>query len=211
MMKLTSAFWREFELDLAEVKIAYLNWAIGYMKEPSPRYRHLFLWEDYQTDFCIVNSRYGRAFSISPFGSGVRGVPKSEVIGNRLGIDETDIALKTRLTANTLKIREAIKTCLVTGDIQKARDAVLNFYWLKLGTHELLFDLIQYRRDSTGKLRKGRWGLDESEGWNSLTGIRNRIVNVVRYGEALEDIYVKNLDRKLPGFSRNSRNTFLSS
>lgn len=210
-MKLTSAFWKRYELDLQEVKIAYLNWAIDYMKEPNSRYRHLFLWEDYPPDFYIVHSRYGRAFSISPFGSGVRGVPKSEVIGNRLGIDETDIALKTRLTANTLKIREAIKACLVKDDIQKARDAVLNFYWLKLGAHELLFDRIQYRRDQTGQLTKGRWGLDESDQWKTLTGIRHRIVNVVRYGEALEDIYVRNLDRKLPGFSRNSFNTFLSS
>ena len=209
-MKLTIAFWKRYELDLQEVKIAYLNWAIGYMKEPSPRYRHLFLWEDYQTDFCIVNSRYGRAFSISPFGSGVRGVSKSDVIGNRLGIDETDIALKTRLTANTLKIREAIKTFLIKDDIQQARNAVLNFYWLKLGAHELLFDRIQYRRDQAGQLIKGRWGI-EPEDYNSLTGMRNRIVNVVRYGEVLEDIYVRNLDRKLPGFSRNSRSTFLSS
>jgi hypothetical protein len=50
-MKLTSAFWKRYELDLQEVKITYLNWAIDYMKEPSPRYRHLFLWEDYQKDF----------------------------------------------------------------------------------------------------------------------------------------------------------------
>ena len=109
-MKLTSTFWKRYELDLAEVKIAYLNWAIDYMVEPSPRYRHLFLWEDYQTDFCIVNSRYGRAFSISPFGSGVRGVPKSEVIGRQPGIDEADMELKNRLTTNTRKIRDAIKS-----------------------------------------------------------------------------------------------------
>ena len=209
-MKLTIAFWKRYELDLQEVKIAYLNWAINYMKEPSSRYRHLFLWEDYPPDFYIVHSRFGRSFSISPFGSGVRGVPKTEVVGRRFEIDEADIALKTRLTANTLKIRETIKTFLIKDDIQRARDAVLNFYWLKLGAHELLFDLIQYRRDFTGKLRKGRWGL-EPEDYNSLTGIRNRIVNVVRYGEDLEDACVENLDRKLPGFSRKSFNTFLSS
>ena len=54
------------------------------------------------------------------------------------------------------------------------------------------------------KIRKGRWGLDESEKWRTLTGIRNRVVNVVRYGETLEDEYVKNLNRKLPGFSRGT-------
>ena len=43
------------------------------------------------------------------------------------------------------------------------------------------------------------------------TGIRNRIVNVMRYGEILEDKYVKNLNRKLPGFSRGTQSTFLSS
>jgi hypothetical protein len=208
-MKLTSTF-REFELDLAEVKIAYLNWAIGYMKEPSPRYRHLFFWEDYPPGFYITHSKYGRSFSLSLFGCGVRGVPKSEALGRRLGIDKADIELKNRLTTNTRKIRDAIKSYLVAGDIQKARDMVLNFYWLKLGAHELLFDRIQYRRDQTGQLIKGRWGL-EPEDYNSLTGIRNRIVNVVRYGEDLEDACVENLDRKLPGFSRGTQSTFLSS
>ena len=208
-MKLTNAFWKRYELDLQEVKIAYLNWAIDYMVEPSPRYRHLFLWEDYQTDFCIVNSRYGRAFSISPFGVGVRGVPN---IGIRSGIDEADMALKSRLASSTQTIRTSIAEALEKGNLDDARQTVLNYQMLKLSSaHEILYDKIQYRRDSTGKRRKGRWGLDESEGWNSLTGIRNRIVNVIRYGEDLEDTYVENLNRKLPGFSRNSRSTFLSS
>ncbi|BBO73075.1 hypothetical protein DSCW_04920 [Desulfosarcina widdelii] len=87
----------------------------------------------------------------------------------------------------------------------------LNFYWLKLGAHELMFDRTQLEYDEYGKVRKGRWGLDESEKWRTLNGIRNRIVNVTRYGELLEDEYVSNLNRKLPGFSRNSQSTFLSS
>jgi hypothetical protein len=88
---------------------------------------------------------------------------------------------------------------------------VLNFYWLKLGAHELLFDRTQLEYDEHGKVRKGRWGLDESEKWRTLNGIRNRIVNVTRYGEFLDDKYVLNLNRRLPGFSRNTRSTFLSS
>ena len=72
---LTDAFWRGFELDLAEIKMSYLNWALGYAREPEEQYRHLFLWPE-QTEFCAVNSRYGRAFAISPLGPGVRGVPR---------------------------------------------------------------------------------------------------------------------------------------
>ena len=75
-MKLTDIFWKEYELDMQEVKISYLNWAINHAREPVVRFRHLFLW-DHQKEFCIVNSRYGRAFAISPFGMGVRGVPKT--------------------------------------------------------------------------------------------------------------------------------------
>ena len=44
---------------------------------------------------------------------------------------------------------------------------VLNFYWLKLGAHELLFDRTQLEYDEHGKVRKGRWGLDESEKWQN--------------------------------------------
>ncbi len=66
-MKLTDTFWKKYELDLQEVKISYLNWAISHAREPGVRFRHLFLWDN-QKDFCIVNSRYGRSFAISPFG-----------------------------------------------------------------------------------------------------------------------------------------------
>ena len=43
-MKLNDSFWKHFELDLQEIKPAYLNWAIGYTRRPKPKYRHLFLW-----------------------------------------------------------------------------------------------------------------------------------------------------------------------
>ena len=56
-MILTDAFWKNYELDLAEIKVSYLNWAIGYAREPPEQYRHLFLWPE-QTEYCIVNSRY---------------------------------------------------------------------------------------------------------------------------------------------------------
>jgi hypothetical protein len=80
-MKLTETFWKLFELDLAaEIKLSYLNWALNQARKPLPKYRHLFLWED-QKHFCIVNSKYGRAFAISPFGVGVRGFPKSKTKG----------------------------------------------------------------------------------------------------------------------------------
>jgi hypothetical protein len=127
------------------------------------------------------------------------------------GLDEIDMALKARLTESTRRIRTAIVTALEAGRVNDARQMVLNFYWLKLGAHELLFDRTQLEYDEYGHIRKGRWALDESEKWRTLSGIRNRIVNVIRYGEFLEDKYVLNLNRRLPGFSRNTRSTFLSS
>jgi len=209
-MKLTDIFWKEYELDLQEVKISYLNWAIGYAREPKQEYRHLFLW-NHQKDLCIVNSRYGRSFAISPFGLGVRGVPKPKHNGIPPGLDEIDIELKRKLTTNTHKIREAIKVFLVEDKIEEAKKAVLNFYWLKLGPHELLFDRVQYGRNESGKIVKGRINIMEPEDWNNLMGIRNRIINVIRYSDNLENVYVKSLNKKLPGFSRNSYNTFISS
>jgi hypothetical protein len=56
-MKLSDTFWKEYELDLQEVKILYFNWAIGFAKKTKPQYRHLFLW-DHQEEFCSVNLRY---------------------------------------------------------------------------------------------------------------------------------------------------------
>jgi hypothetical protein len=209
-MKINDSFWKRFELDLQEIKLSYLIWAIGCAKEPRAEYRHLFQW-NHQDSFCAINSKYGRAFSLSPFGAGIRGVPRPKDTGIPYGLDEIDIVLKNRLTENTRQIRSAISTALESGHVNKARQMVLNFYWLKLGAHEMLFDRTQVEYDEQGKVRKGRWGLDESEKWLTLNGIRNRIVNVTRYGEFLEDKYVLNLNRKLPGFSRGTQSTLLSS
>ena len=86
----------------------------------------------------------------------------------------------------------------------------MNFYWLKLGPHELLFDRVQYGQDETGKIVKGKINVCEPEDWKTLTGIRNRIINVIRFGENLESKYVKSLNMKLRGFSRNSKNSFIA-
>jgi len=110
-MKLTDIFWKEYELDLQEVKISYLNWAITNAREPAVRFRHLFLFL-IPVKVCILNSRYGRSFAISPFGLGVRGVPKPRYDGIPPGLDEIDLELKRKLTTNTHKIREAIKVFL---------------------------------------------------------------------------------------------------
>lgn len=212
-MILNDIFWKNYELDLAEIKISYLNWAIGYAREPPQQYRHLFLCTQ-QSEYCIVDSRFGRAFAISPFGPGVRGVSRIFRKPIPRGLDEIDLALMKRLTTNTRLIREALRECLSKKDIRQARHILLNFYWLKLGVHELLFDHIQFDRrgDSDSKgWKKGRWGLDESEKWTTLTGIRNRIINTIRYGEHLQADYVKRLNKKLPGFSPGTRSTFLAS
>jgi hypothetical protein len=209
-MKLTDAFCIEYELDLQEAKLSYLNWAIGYTTEPRPEFYHLFLW-DHQKEFCIVNSRYGHSFAISPFGSGVRGVPRQKYEDIPRGLNEIDLELKSRLERNTDRIRNSIRNCVVAGDFDNARDALLNFYWLKLGAHELLFDRIQRGENQAGKKVKGRWYVEKPENWKTLTGIRNRIINVIRYGEELENAYVNSANKRLPGFSRNSVSTFLSS
>lgn len=210
-MILDDAFWRGFELDIQEIKIRYLNWAIGYAREPPERYRHLFLWPE-QTEYCAVNARYGRAFAISPLGPGVRGVPRVLKKPIPRGLDEIDLALIARLNSGTRLIRESIKTALRSRDFTLARQILLNFYWLKLGPHELLFDHIQFSQgDDPDNLERDRWGLDESEGPRTLTGIRNRVVNVIRYGEFLQTDYVKRLNRILPGFNPGSRSTFLTS
>ena len=83
-------------------------------------------------------------------------------------MDEIDIALIARLKANAGQIRTALAKALHSGNLHEARQIVLDFYWLKLGAHELLFDRIQCKRDVSGKIRKGRWGLDDSEKWSTL-------------------------------------------
>lgn len=173
-MRLKEAFWKQYELDLQEVQLAYLNWAVSYAKEPNPEYRPLFLWEN-QSESCLIDSKYGRAFGMSPFGTGVRGVPGRNRNGLHRGIDSDDLNLKDRLTRSTGIIRSAIAAqALADGDLKDARRMVLNYFWLKRGPHELLFDRIQYGWDDDDRRQKGRFGLNESDDCRTLTGIRNR-------------------------------------
>jgi hypothetical protein len=184
-MELPDAFWRGFELDLQEVKIQYLRWAIDHATEPGPRYQARFLW-DHQSEFCIVNSRYGRAFSQSPFGSGTRGVPPSEMKGDPTAASPEALAVKQRLFQRTRSVRDAIRRTLSEGEITWARHMVLDFWWLKVGPHELLFDRVQ----NIGG-RRGKWRLPELE--HTPGGVRDRIINVIRYGEELQDAYLERM------------------
>ena len=54
-MTLTDLFWKHFELNLQKIKLSYLNWSIGYAREPKPEFVHLFLW-NHQDHFCVINS-----------------------------------------------------------------------------------------------------------------------------------------------------------
>ena len=211
-MRLSTSFWKAFELDLQEVKIAYLNWAIRCLKEPPPEYRQLFQWED-QKSIYVINSRYGRSYSISPVGgSGVRGVLKTRLWKCRVGIDEIDRDLIHRLSVNTARIRDSIRTCLINGDYRTARRAVLNFYWLKLGPHELLFDRVHFQEDRFGRLIRGEWEIDGTDNADTISNLRCRINNHIRYGrKPLGNNYIKLLNTRRPGLSGKGHSTFLQS
>ena len=62
-----------------------------------------------------------------------------------------------------------------TVNLNDARQMVLDYCWLKLGGNELLFDRVQLKRNESGKIEKGRWVLDESEGWQTLGHPRGSI------------------------------------
>lgn len=79
---------------------------------------------------------------------------------------------------------------------------MLDYFWLKLGPHELLFDRIQYGCDDDDHRRKGRFCLDELGDCRNLTGIRNRINNVIRYGRRFQNSYSSQPKARLPGYSR---------
>jgi hypothetical protein len=210
-MKLSDSFWSAYELDLQEVKIAYLNWAIRCLKEPPPNFKHLFQWED-QASLYAINSRYGRCFSISPFGSGVRGVPKEKLWKCRAGIDEFDLDLIARLSTNTARIRDSIRTCLINKDYRTARNTVLNYYWLKLGIHEMLFDRVYCQEDCSGRLMRGQWEIDDEDETDTISGLRCKIINHIRYGrKTLVINHINHLNTKLSGLSGKSLSTFLQS
>ena len=102
-------------------------------------------------------------------------MPRPKYKGIPRGLDEIDIALKARLTENTRHIRIAIANALESGHLNDARQMVLNFYWLKLGAHELLFDRTQLEYDERWiKLEKVVGGL-----MNQKSGERSMVSETV--------------------------------
>ena len=95
-------------------------------------------------------------------------MPRQVFNGTPRGLDEIDLELKNRMTHNTHIIRNSIRDFLDAGDFEGVRNALLNFYWLKLGTHELMFDRIQYGRDKTEKIIKEKMNIEEPELINML-------------------------------------------
>lgn len=210
-MKLSVSFWKAYDLDLQEAKMAYLNWAIRCIKEPPSSYRHLFQWEDQKSIF-LINSRYGRSFSISPFGSSVRAVPKGKLSKCRVDMDEYDMDLIERLSTNTARIRDSIRASILSGNYGEARNTVLNYYWMKVGIHELHFDRVHLQEDRDGRLIRGEWEIDDADNSVTISGLRYRIINHIRYGrKALGINYIKLLNTELPGLSGRCRSTFLQS
>lgn len=208
-MKLSKSFWKGFELDIQELRLSYIDWALRCLKEPPSKYRHLFLWEEHKSLF-VINSRYGRCFSISPFGLGVRGVPKERLSKCRAGLDDHNLALIEKINVNTRKIRDIIKTSLREGNVSDAKDSVTTFYFLKLWAHEVITDQCYIKTAKNGEQVRSKFKLDESEKWDTLNGIRNHVINSVRYFEDLEDECVKLMDCKLPGFTHGTKSTFVN-
>ena len=146
-MKISDQWWRNFEIDLQVVRLGYLYYVIHRAWQPNPEHLHLFNWEEYGDKYTPIHSRFGRGFSISPFGSGIRGVKKPIPDYELPGLNTTAIELRSELTRKTQRIRNTIKECIYQGSIDEARNLVLDFYWLKLAQHELLFDRVQYGWD----------------------------------------------------------------
>ncbi len=190
-------WWHSWELQVEQVRLEYLKIAME-MFPPKNQYLRMFIWEDKnKNEWPIIGSRYGRSFAVSPFGVGTRGYRRPKNNGLPRKVNEKAIELKKQLDTKTRLLRNTIAQNLESKKYQQVAEILENFYWVKLGKHEIFYD---------GAINKR---LEESQ-CNTVGDIRVHVINSIRCFESIDNKVIKKMNKELPGLSgSHTRNTYI--
>jgi len=199
---LSNNFWKIYELNFQEIKLRYLLWAIDSFKIPTNE--QLFLKFQWCSDcFKIINSKYGNLFSISPFGAGVMYFKNSQkkhlIIKNR---DKTSNQISAELTDQTNHIKTCVHNAIKLKRYRLAESYIMNFFWIKLGPHELLFD----------EQPLPNWNFkNKPTEVTTCDELRSLFINAIRFGQRIDQKYIKMISKELPVKNKKkSKSNFLS-
>ncbi|HDY90499.1 MAG TPA: hypothetical protein ENH82_20575 [bacterium] len=137
--------WRSLELEFQRVRLNYIKWLFYF----TPPVEEIYSGSGTGGSYEIFNSYFGRSFSLFPCGigcvyagggKGCVGLPPECFKKNKDLEEETESIINT-LPEFIRELRVNIKEQLELYNISLVWEMIQNYYWIKFGMHEYIFDI----------------------------------------------------------------------
>ena len=137
--------WRSLEVEFQRIRLNYLKWLFHF----TPPMKSAIPGCGLGDAFRLFESANGRSFTLSPCGFGTVYVgggkgsirlPARCFSGPRTLEEETE-AIRESLAGLTRLVRDEAQGFLSAGDIESTWRTLLEYWWVKLGTHEFAHDV----------------------------------------------------------------------
>jgi len=135
---------QNLDFELQRIRLLYLKWAVEKLSPPPHDFADLGAGGCFQ----VVGSPNGRAFRVSPCGPGVcylgrpRGTcrPPKGMWQQDSALVEDTVATRRRLREITRDLRGVLRESLDAQNHPEVWRTLQDYWWMKLGVHELAYD-----------------------------------------------------------------------
>jgi len=135
---------QNLDLELQRIRLLYLKWALERFNPPTQDFAGMKAGDS----FPLIDSPYGRAFQVSPCGRGYCYLgsgkgncrPPKGMWSEDKCLERDTCATKDRLTEILHELRGALRELFKAEKYGEVWGTLQDYWWLKLGTHELAYD-----------------------------------------------------------------------
>lgn len=149
--------WRALEIEFQRIRLNYLKWFFHFTPPQTGDIPGCAAGDG----FVLLQADNGRGFTLFPCGFGAVyvgsgrgsvGLP-APCFNGPVHLQAETRALKSSLTALVNAVRDHAEHCLNANDIDGMWSTLLNYFWLKVGTHEYTHD-VTYAVGGVSDMRK---------------------------------------------------------